>query len=213
MLAPSYNQSASIREKVHNGSKGALLKVTERSGQGIGAPLDSEAFAVRSTNVGFRRMTWGVLVNEEEEFATSLAKLKESIKCEARGITFIAARTSANTIVLLSKPIDTQLLWSQSWEGFKLKAEGPIPLARALMDCARTIFTMQLNIEEEVKHLEAEDVIKPFIKMDPVKFKAHIINLQEKKKQGDTLTAEERFLLAHIWGMVDLKKEMQKKES
>ena len=148
----------------------------------------------------------------EEKLASNLHQLKQALQCETRDISYLAARTSTQTVILLHKSKDTRLQYG-SWEPYKLKNQGknPLPLALALEDFEK-IYTVKIQ-KDESEALSAAEVIKPYIGWSPMNFQTHLVDLKEQKRRGRKLTAEEEHLLANQTAMLKIKEEADKVEA
>ena len=107
---------------------------------------------------------------------------------------------------------DKEVRAGEDWEAFKLTSKDPLPFAKALLRCSEVIFTLCLEEQEQMATVTALEAIQPYMKMDDIAFKAHLTDLKEQKRLGQTLTPEGEFLVHHPADMEKLKELLLKKE-
>ena len=162
-----------------------MLIVLEKGSFGSGQPFDIEVFAERAPAADFRRGTWTLFSKTgEEDMALNLDEFKQSMQCESRGMSYLAARTATETVILIHKNKGMRLQYG-SWEIYKLKNQcnNPMPPAIALEVCKERIYTIKVQ-KDESKALSAAEVIKPYVGWSPMNFQAHLVDLEEQKSEG-----------------------------
>ena len=182
-----------------------------------GEPLDIAPYVQKSTNATFRRMAWCVLVapGRRTELRESWRELCTAIKSDANGFAMIMSDTRGAHTVLLYKGgggLDKQIKAGQSWHSYKMTAKDPLPFAKVLLRCTEVMFTMALEEPNHLQRVTALEAIQPYMRMDEIAFKSHLIDMKEQKRLGEKMTPEAEFLVNHPRDMEQLKQLLLKKD-
>ena len=141
------------------------------------------------------------------------------LKSEANGFHLIMASALRGEtkchIVLLNKTrggMDKSLKPGDKWRAYKPSAKDPTHLAKVLLKSPDVIYTMCLDRSPSTQKVTAMEAIQPFLPLDDIAFRARLIDLKEKKSLGESVTAEEEFVLKHSRDMEKLKELLVKKD-
>ena len=198
---------------VHKSRGGSLVRCKPQRASGPADELDIEAYVEPSANKDFRRMRWAVLVRKRSaSLVDTWFELRDRLKVDARGLAYIAADTRREHAVLLFKGADMALQAGKSWNAYKLSSKDPLPFAKALLRCTEVIFTIDVECKEQLARVSAMEAIQPYMRMDELTFKAHVIDLKEMKRRDEKLGPEQEFLVNHTKDMEKLKELLLKKE-
>eukprot|EP00973_Karenia_brevis_P096098 12430597-Karenia_brevis.AAC.1 len=86
---------------VHKSRSGSLIRCQPQRVTGPAQELEIDAYVEPSANKDFRRMKWAVLVRQKcGSLVDSWFELRDRLKCEARGLAYIAADTQKEYAVL-----------------------------------------------------------------------------------------------------------------
>ena len=213
---PSQALTAATASLVHKARGGTLVRCSVQHVCGGAAEMDPHAYVEASSNKTFRRMAWCVLLaRPRSPLERTWAELRAKIQAEAKGFAMIMADTKNGYAALLFKGAggaDKEVRAGEDWEAFKLTSKDPLPFAKALLRCSEVIFTLCLEEQEQMATVTALEAIQPYMKMDDIAFKAHLTDLKEQKRLGQTLTPEGEFLVHHPADMEKLKELLLKKE-
>ena len=207
------SEGHALTSLVHKGRSGSLIRCQAQHVTGPAQELDIEAYVEASANKDFRRMKWAVLVRQKRgSLVDAWFELRDRLKCEARGLAYIAADTQKEYVVLVFKGADMALQAGKPWQAYKLSCKDPLPFAKALLRCVEAIFTIDVESKEQLARVSAMEAIQPYMKMDELTFKAHVIDLKEMRRRDENLSPEQEFLVNHTKDMEKLKELLLKKE-
>jgi hypothetical protein len=197
---------------VHKGRSGSLVLCQPKRATGPAEELDIDAYVEPSSNKTFRRMSWSVLVLHGcGDLSSSWFELSKRLNCKARNIAYIAADSQRALVVLLYKGVDLALQAPAPWKPYKLSSKDPMAFAKALLKCEDVFFTIDVECKEQLARVSAMEAIQPYMRMDEVTFKAHVIDLKEQRRRGDQLCSEAEFLVNHTKDMEKLKELLLKR--
>ena len=214
--APTTPAIATLVHKARGGTLVRCLRQHMCSTHPGNEDLEINPYIDVPTNKTFRRMSWGVLLARPEASLTHMwTQLATKIKVESKGMAMIMAATQSGYAALLFKGAgnaDKEVHAGSEWQAYKLSSKDPLPFAKALRRSAEVIFTITLQEQEQMARVTALEAIQPHMKMDEIAFKAHLTDLKEQKRLGQSLCAEADFLVNHPKDMEKLKELLMKKE-